>query len=233
MAFTNQWNSAQPLDSQQANQLGLDLRSLKTDIQERMAQFASGTLGNIPVPEGVFGNGNNGVLYFATDQKKFYQWSGAAWVEAACWQTFTDLTVAPIVNPGVETTVNTITIPAAFMVAGYSVEVFALIAAAGVTANDNINLYVNGVKVSNQTLVGNALPFYTFEGHGLVLTNILMSFVSTANVGFNFVGGSATPFAQPGQIAINVANQIIVKTTIGANANCTYTPGGLYVKVHR
>jgi hypothetical protein len=81
--FTNTWDTTQPPDTQPANQLGLDIRNLKTDIMQRMS-LLSGLLSNRPTPETVnatWGGSGYGLIYIATDAGGIYQWNGSAWVD--------------------------------------------------------------------------------------------------------------------------------------------------------
>lgn len=78
-AFTNVWDNTFPPDTQQANQLGLDLRNFRTDVQQRHA-LLSGTLANQPTNlEAGFGGVGYGTPFFATDNGQVYQWNGATW----------------------------------------------------------------------------------------------------------------------------------------------------------
>ena len=76
MAFTNTYDTSFPPDTQAANQLGQDIRSFKLDVMQRMAAI-SGNDASKPAFEAGFA----GVLYFAPDTSKIYQWSGATWVD--------------------------------------------------------------------------------------------------------------------------------------------------------
>lgn len=71
-----------PPDTQQANQLGLDIRSFKTDVIQRVA-LLSGTFANRPTPDSGWGGTGYGWLYFTTDTNKVYQWNGASWVDVS------------------------------------------------------------------------------------------------------------------------------------------------------
>lgn len=82
---TNVWDLTQPPDTQLLNQGALDFRSLKNDVMQRMS-LLSGTIANRPTPEtanAIWGGIGFGLIYFATDTGKMYQWSGAgpAWVD--------------------------------------------------------------------------------------------------------------------------------------------------------
>lgn len=81
MPFSNFWDTTQPPDTQLANLLGQDIRSLKLDIQQRMGA-QSGTLAARWNPALDTQPANwTGVLYFTTDTSQVFQWSGAAWVD--------------------------------------------------------------------------------------------------------------------------------------------------------
>jgi hypothetical protein len=78
---TNIYDVTQPFDTQAANQLGLDLRNLALNVQQRMA-LISGTTAARWNP-GTDAQPFNwiGLLYFATDTNKVWQWAGNAWVD--------------------------------------------------------------------------------------------------------------------------------------------------------
>lgn len=79
-AFTNPWDDTQPPDTQPANLLGADLRNLKIDIMQRMGGFGAGTLAARPTPD--TGPADfTGVMYWATDTKQTFRWTGSAWVD--------------------------------------------------------------------------------------------------------------------------------------------------------
>lgn len=80
-AFSNAWDNTVPPDTQAANQLGADLRTFRTDVQQRFS-LLSGTLANQPTNmDASFGGAGFGTLYFATDTGQIFQWNGAAWVD--------------------------------------------------------------------------------------------------------------------------------------------------------
>lgn len=82
MAFTNTWDTAFPPDTQLANLLGQDIRSgVKVDVQQRMAAIsgldaAKPTFGSDAQPANW-----NGILFFATDTGKIYQFNNPAWTD--------------------------------------------------------------------------------------------------------------------------------------------------------
>jgi len=163
MPFTNPWDETQPPDTQLAKLLGQDLRSLKGDIAERFAAFMSGTLANRPTPEAVFGNSQNGILYFATDQGIFYQWNGTTWNQVSggsgggggggstggTGRSFIDNTQPALVASNVFQNLNLVQVPANFIsMNGTSIEVFTTL-----HQTDSINgavtfqLLLNGVII--------------------------------------------------------------------------------------
>lgn len=76
MAYTNVWDNTAPLDTSLASLLGQDIRTLKVDTQQRIAQI-SGTTASMPTPEAGFA----GLMYFATDSGHFFRWSGTSWAD--------------------------------------------------------------------------------------------------------------------------------------------------------
>jgi hypothetical protein len=76
MAYTNTWAETAPADSSLASLVGQAIRTFKLDIRERTSQI-SGTLAVRPTPEAVFA----GLMYFATDNGKMYEWSGSTWTD--------------------------------------------------------------------------------------------------------------------------------------------------------
>jgi hypothetical protein len=81
MGFTNIWDDTFPPDTQLANLLGLDLRNLRLDTQQRMAAI-SGLDANKPNFGGDTQAANwSGILYFATDTGKIYQFNYPSWTD--------------------------------------------------------------------------------------------------------------------------------------------------------
>jgi hypothetical protein len=81
MPFTNVFDITTPPDTQQANQLGLDLRNLALNLQQRMAAI-SGLDGAKPNFAADAQPANwNGVLFFATDVGKIYQFNNPNWTD--------------------------------------------------------------------------------------------------------------------------------------------------------
>ena len=78
---TNVFDNTFPPDTQAANQLGLDIRNTKLDIQERMALISGLLAGRWNPGADVQPAKWTGLLYFATDTNQLFQWTGAAWVQ--------------------------------------------------------------------------------------------------------------------------------------------------------
>ena len=80
MAFTNTFDVTFPPDTQAANQLGLDIRNLKLDLQQRMGATSGLSTGLPNIGADAQPTNWTGLLFFATDTGAIYQWSGSAWV---------------------------------------------------------------------------------------------------------------------------------------------------------
>jgi hypothetical protein len=79
MAFTNLWDNTFPPDTQLANLIGANLRQLRVDTQQRMAAI-SGLDASRPAFSGdTQPTGWNGILFFATDTGKIYQFQSPNW----------------------------------------------------------------------------------------------------------------------------------------------------------
>ncbi len=82
MAYTDVWDVTTPLDTQAANQGAVDFRATKLDVMQRIASFGAGLLAARPTPETTSGTADwTGVMYWATDTKQAFRWSGTAWVD--------------------------------------------------------------------------------------------------------------------------------------------------------
>jgi hypothetical protein len=129
-SFDESWDITTPADTQAANLLGQDIRDLKNDIMQRLSLLA-GTFANRPTPETVnadWGGSGYGLLYFATDTKRVYQWNGASWDDVTSSigggsNTTKDFTASDLVNTTVYTTINGVTVPAGIIAAGCVVEI--------------------------------------------------------------------------------------------------------------
>lgn len=78
-SFTNSWDQNFPADSGLVSAGAANLRQLRVDVQQRMAAI-SGTDANKPNLAGdAQPTSWTGVLFFAIDTGKVYQWSGSAW----------------------------------------------------------------------------------------------------------------------------------------------------------
>jgi hypothetical protein len=81
MAFTNPWDTTFPADTQLANLIGQDIRNFKLDIQQRM-----GAISGLDASKPNFGGDTqpanwNGVLFFATDTGRVYQFNNPSWTD--------------------------------------------------------------------------------------------------------------------------------------------------------
>ena len=81
MAFTNNYDVTFPPDTQQANQLGADLRNLALNVQQRMAAISGLDAAKPSFGTDIQPLNWTGILFFATDTGNVYRWTGAAWVQ--------------------------------------------------------------------------------------------------------------------------------------------------------
>jgi hypothetical protein len=81
MAFANIYDDTFPADTELANLIGANLRQIRLDVQQRMAVI-SGLDASKPNFAGDAQPGNwNGILFFATDTGKFYQFNNPTWTD--------------------------------------------------------------------------------------------------------------------------------------------------------
>src|SRR5665213_2818677 len=128
--FSNVWDITQPPDTENANLLGQNLRTLRNDVMQRMS-LLSGVIGNIPAPEtvnAVWGGSGFGLMYFSTDTGQFLQWNGTVWVDVT--QSFhlgnlkySDTTIHVFNNPSSQQQGSGIVIPAGTLKVGSAVTI--------------------------------------------------------------------------------------------------------------
>lgn len=81
MAFTNVYDDTFPADTELANLIGANLRQVRLDVQQRMAAI-SGLDASKPNFAGDAQPANwNGILFFATDTGKVYQFNNPVWTD--------------------------------------------------------------------------------------------------------------------------------------------------------
>jgi hypothetical protein len=132
--FDNAWDISTPANTQLASLGAQDIRDLKDDIMQRMA-LLSGNLANRPTPEtvnAIWGGTGYGLLFFATDVHRTYQWSGAAWVDVTYLigggaSATIDDSENTVTNAAVYTTLNQVIIPAGVVSAGTVIEIDATV----------------------------------------------------------------------------------------------------------
>jgi hypothetical protein len=81
MAFTNVWDQTFPSDTQLASQGGADLRQLRVDTQQRMAAISGLDAAKPNFAGDAQPASWNGVLFFATDTGKIYQFNNPSWTD--------------------------------------------------------------------------------------------------------------------------------------------------------
>jgi hypothetical protein len=147
MPFTNSYDVTFPPDTELANLLGNNLRSLALNVQQRMAAI-SGISTAMPNFAADAQPANwTGILFFATDNGHIYQFNGTTWV---------DITVSFIKTVGfVKYTqavgTNPVVIPANTLAVGSVIE---LVGSAGFggTSAGSMQLTANGSNLSTINL---------------------------------------------------------------------------------
>ena len=189
------YDVTQPLDTSAANLLGADIRAAELNIQQRMACI-SGTLANRWNP-GADAQPTNwaGLLYFATDTKQLFQWSGAAWVEIT--NTFLPLALinsASVRLAGQNAAIPTTTLYAVPAGQGgiYRVSVDNLITVAGTSGNITCNILWNNGISGQSTATGfvNVNPAGSESAGGLFSFYVPSGQTIQYNTQFNSVIGS-------------------------------------------
>jgi hypothetical protein len=111
MAFTNVYDDTFPPDVQLASQGAADLRQVRLDVQERMAAISG-----LDAAKPNFAGDTqpvkwNGILFFATDTGKIYQFNNPSWTDVTNSFRFTTTAIFksnPFVTHTGTTTVDTI-----------------------------------------------------------------------------------------------------------------------------
>ncbi len=208
-AFDRAWDETFPPDTQAANLLGQDIRNFKTDIRERLS-LLSGTFANRPSNmDAIYGGASFGVLYFSTDTKQIFQWSGAAWVDVtssfAFSLRFSDTTITLADNP--TTVLKSVTIPAGTLRVGSAVTLFCKLSQPIGPTVKTVNLNFGATSLGSITPgVGNG---------GVINASLVVSGASAEEAaGFsitNVVGGGASSFSRLSSPTENIANAINVQ----------------------
>jgi hypothetical protein len=81
MAFTNIYDDTFPADTELANLIGQNLRQVRLDVQQRMAAISGLDAAKPAFASDAQPNNWNGVLFFATDSLKVYQFNNPAWTQ--------------------------------------------------------------------------------------------------------------------------------------------------------
>ncbi len=207
-AFDRAWDETFPPDTQAANLLGQDIRNFKTDIRERLA-LLSGTLANRPTNmDAAFGGSGYGILYFATDTKQTFQWTGSAWTDVSVsifpFLSFSNTTLSVVDNPN--TNLSSITIPAGTLLVGSLVTVFCRV-------KQNIGPSVQAASIAfGATTIG-----VVNLGVGVIGTIhsdvIVLTSVSQRGIAFGIATGGVSNinYVDPAE---NIANAILVTLNV-------------------
>lgn len=217
-AFTNAWDNTAPVDTQAANLLGQNIRSLKTDIQQRHA-LLSGTLANQPTNmDATFGGVGYGALYFAIDTAQVFQWNGAAWVEVtgAVFPGGKASNAVPVVTSLANVDGISVTVPANALVIGSILNAHIQVYGGNTTGNNavcGIQLFFGATFIDTFAVTGNSTK-WEFDMVVLVTGAATQKVSVTANR--REAGAPATFNAVSSQVFVNateaINNTIKIKT---------------------
>jgi hypothetical protein len=221
MPFTNTWDVNFPPDTQLANLLGQDIRNgVKVDVQQRMAAI-SGLDAAKPNFAGDAQPANwNGILFFATDTGKIYQFNNPAWTDITANLAFR--------NPAIKNT-NVITQTGDTAVhAIYTVPISG--GFLGTTGHLRITLFLNATSVGGPPRI-----FMSYGGIGITPS---MNVASAGDYYAQVIGGNLgvtnsqswdTLFAAVGQTGIAPGNQqhqaTAIDSTVAQNLVVDYQGG--------
>jgi hypothetical protein len=216
MAFSNQWDTTFPPDTQLANLLGQDIRNgVKVDVQQRMAAI-SGLDAAKPNFAGDVQPANwNGILFFATDTGKIYQFNNPAWTNVTNAFSVGNLIKRySIYQPG-QTNGNgqivaTLTVPSAIMQVKSLVEL--CYSAFSTSGGCSTALYLDGTYT------------YAFPNTATEQQFRLFALTTTA-IGFSYVAGNYQTFTNVLDISANPLVITLVQSgggTIVANGPTSF-----------
>lgn len=211
--FSGVWDITFPPDTQLANQLGADLRSLRVDVMQRMS-LLSGMLANRPTPETVnatWGGAGFGLLYFSTDNGKIYQWNGGGWSDVSNSFTGSSKIVIPNASVGLDIPANTLEVGDVL----------------DITFNIGINNGVGGSTTGFLQVAGNALGTFFNFAHPNNLSVMARAKLIVNNIGVNGVIYSVCDYV-PGiyPTSVQLLSGGVVDTTAPINVIGMATPTG-------
>ncbi len=248
MGYTDVWDVTAPLDTQAANQGAVDFRATKLDIMQRVASFGAGTHAARPTPETTSGTADwTGVMYWETDTKKVFRWSGTAWVDitlstpAGVLTKYQNLVPVPVTDDGAGHDGVIVILPANALVVGSIVKITgrATILSGGGTPISDISLQFNGTVIAVYPASGLAPGVFVVDqkfdfSAEFVVTGAMVQesfgFASQAPVGFPATGQS---YGYGANCAADITGAITVLTHLngGVASGDTVTFDSLTVEV--
>ena len=224
MAYTDVWDVTAPLDSQAASQGAADFRATKLDVMQRIASFGAGLLAARPTPELTSGTADwTGVMYWATDTRQTFRWSGAAWVDISpnipSGSGVFIFSSGAIITAPVDITedvIYTATVLANSM--GATGGLFLKFSVtANISANVTVRVRLGGVLISDATFVITGIGTTSYE---VTVLNNLTNAQTIQTIAYANSGASGVPSITVSPTAIDTTvNQIlsvtVQKTTAG------------------
>jgi hypothetical protein len=234
MAYTRVWDETFPPDTQNANLLGQDIRNFKDDIRERVTSFGAGLLADRPSPESVWGGATAGVMFYATDVNTLFRWNGAAWVTVRTFGSQQTLFINPaqttVANPGVDTVIQTVTIPANTLQVNDIVSIKAPISLGGTSGSVFINVFGVDFPVFVLPSSGVTTAYFMVD---LVMTLIGLTGSYTAVWGSpGGAFGNNNPTVQVGN-NINTTGGLTIAAKVKAGGNGNFTSQFIRAMIER
>jgi hypothetical protein len=237
MPFTDVFDVTQPPDTQPANQLGLDIRTFKLDIQQRVAAM-SGVSTALPAFGADAQPANwTGTLFFATDNGHIYQWNGAAWVDVttsflpSITRRFLNPNPQTFINPSVGGTGLTLVIPTGSLQVGSILEIWSRTFCAEVSG-----AYGCFLSITDGRGVTANLPVFNASAATGVLNGAVL-FMGAVGAGSTQLGFSDTEFDDVPQTrqyitpSFDPSTQLTIGLNYQAAAGTTYTQNFLAARV--
>jgi hypothetical protein len=243
MPFANTFDNTFPPDTQLANLLGDDIRKFKVDIQQRMA-----ALSGLDAAKPAFGADSqpaswNGILFFATDTGKIYQFNNPAWTDVTAQFRLAGGVAryydgSTVTQTNASGTLNSITIPGGTLVGndtsplGNVVKIDALIAATSTAGGITVSLKFGATTLINCTLPSASVHFVQIQAIVILKSGNVQRAMVTVTIQ-NLSGTAVVPLVQAAGISPseNIANPLTIQSVATGSGSSSISGQALTVEV--
>jgi len=232
--FTNVFDNTFPPDTQLANLLGDDIRKFKVDIQQRVAALSGLDASKPNFAGDTQPSAWNGILYFATDTGKIYQFNNPSWTDVTgSFKTpATKFANSTPVTLGAAGDLQTITIPGGTFAVGSQFLVHGCVIFNSTSAVVTVNLTIAGIQVAlSIPNVASNNGVVTFFARGVIIDSTTEWFMTDAV--WAPPPGSGTFAARTANSvgSLPVSGPIVVKTSVSGSGTFTATGELLLIEV--